>query len=486
VLNVSLKPIVWHDLILNNNSYLGGSKFSFLNIEHDFKQEIDWDYEGYGKLWSFNLNYFDFLNQSNIEIEDGLKLINDYISKDAFLNDGKASYPISLRGINWIKFVSKHKINNSAIDQALYTHYQILFHNLEYHLLGNHLLENGFSLLFGAYYYKDEILYKKAVIILKTELKEQVLNDGGHFELSPMYHQIMLFRVLDCVQLVRLNAWKNDDLLQFLEDIASTMLCWLEQVTFENGDIPMTNDSSYGIAPCSKELLGYGKHLGLSVKELKLYDSGYRMLKNTNFELFVDVGNVGASYQPAHVHSDTFNFVLHSRGMPIIVDRGVTTYEKNVSRQKERSTVSHNTVQIATSEQTDVWGGFRVAERARITSLLETKNTIEATHDGYKKLGFIHKRVFYWNTEGIIIQDDISKSTNNTSKAFFHFHADIEEPTILKNTVFLKKENIRLEFEGSIDISLTTYQLSEGFNKSKAAFKIIVTFDTYLKTKISL
>ena len=52
--------------------------------------------------------------------------------------------------------------------------------------------------------------YKKAVEILREELEEQILNDGGHFELSPMYHQIMLFRVLDCINLIENNLkWIN-------------------------------------------------------------------------------------------------------------------------------------------------------------------------------------------------------------------------------------------------------------------------------------
>ena len=37
-------------------------------------------------------------------------------------------------------------------------------------------------------------------------LQEQVLGDGEHFERSPMYHCIMLYRVLDCYNLVRNNA----------------------------------------------------------------------------------------------------------------------------------------------------------------------------------------------------------------------------------------------------------------------------------------
>ena len=77
---------------------------------------------------------------------------------DNILKDGKEPYPISLRGINWIKFLSKHNISDQAIDTALYSEYLVLMDNLEYHLLGNHLLENGFSLYVGGCYFKDEKL----------------------------------------------------------------------------------------------------------------------------------------------------------------------------------------------------------------------------------------------------------------------------------------------------------------------------------------
>ena len=73
-------------------------------------------------------------------------------------------------------------------------------------MLGNHLLENAFSLLFGAYYFQDEKLYTKSYDLLISELNEQVLKDGAHFELSPMYHQIILSRLLDSIQLIKLNS----------------------------------------------------------------------------------------------------------------------------------------------------------------------------------------------------------------------------------------------------------------------------------------
>ena len=72
--------------------------------------------------------------------------------------------------------------------------------------------------------FQDKSLYNKSKKILKLELKEQILNDGGHFELSPMYHQIILSRILDCVLLINLNPnIYQDDLLIFLRKVAAKM-----------------------------------------------------------------------------------------------------------------------------------------------------------------------------------------------------------------------------------------------------------------------
>ena len=51
-----------------------------------------------------------------------------------------------------------------------------------------------------------------------------------------MYHQIILSRLLDSIQLIKLNsAWKKDDLISFLEQKASLMISWLHNITYKNG-----------------------------------------------------------------------------------------------------------------------------------------------------------------------------------------------------------------------------------------------------------
>ena len=158
-INNSVESIQWSNTIQKATSYLGGSEFCFLNITQKFNDKIDWNYDEYGKLWTYNLNYFDFLNQVSINQSEALILIKDYVSRTDELKDGLEPYPTSLRGINWIKYLSKENIQDEKISKSLYNQYLRLLDNLEYHLLGNHLLENGLSLLFGAYYFQDDMLY---------------------------------------------------------------------------------------------------------------------------------------------------------------------------------------------------------------------------------------------------------------------------------------------------------------------------------------
>nr|WP_299171062.1 alginate lyase family protein [uncultured Allomuricauda sp.] len=480
--------INWEGGIAHMSSYEKNKVFRFLNLVKSFEGAIDWNFRDYGKLWTYNLNYFDFLNQNQIDKNEALSLIVNYVEHDNILKDGIESYPISLRGINWIKFLSINKVQNSKINLKLYHHYLRLKGNLEYDLLGNHLLENGFSLLFGAYYFKDEKFYEIAHQILTEELEEQILNDGAHFELSPMYHQILLHRVLDCINLVKSNSWKQNKLDSFLINKGTKMLGWLEAITYRNGNIPMVNDCAYDIAPSSNQLFEYANYLKIPFGKVVLKESGYRKFLGKNYELFVDVGNIGPDYQPGHAHSDTFSFELYLNQQPLIVDVGTSTYEKNEKRQIERQTSSHNTVMIDGGDQSQVWDGFRVAKRAKITDLKERMDAISAAHDGYKSIGVRHERHFYVK-KNIIINDKILGAGNRKieSQAFFHIHPSVNDLVVKNNRIVFGGIGTSLSFEGKINnIRLSEYEYCIGFNRTTIGQKICVTFSKELTTTIML
>ncbi len=101
-----IATLIWESPIRSENSWTKDDSFTFLNLERSF-ESIDWNYPGYGKLWTYNLTYFDFLNQEGISQEEGLRLIRDFIQKERTLKDALEPYPISLRGMNWIKFLIK-------------------------------------------------------------------------------------------------------------------------------------------------------------------------------------------------------------------------------------------------------------------------------------------------------------------------------------------------------------------------------------------
>ena len=457
-----------------------GLSFRYLNQNVVFNQEIDWNYSTNGKLWAYNLNYFDYL--SNPGISDDLKMVTmrDFLLKRHAIKDGMEPYPISLRNMNWIKFCYSSGVRE--FDNFIYSQASLLSKSFEYHLMGNHLLENAFSLLFAAYYFEDITFYNLASNVLRDQLEEQILSDGAHFERSPMYHQIILYRMLDAIHLIKQNVWEND-LLQYFEKVAAAMLSWILQVSFTNGRMPMVNDSSPGISPSTEDLSRYAAQMDILPSISPLGESGYRMKKMDVYECLVDCGDIGPDYIPGHAHSDTFSFELYIKGQPLIVDTGVSTYENNQTRWFERSTAAHNTVQVAALDQSEVWGAFRVARRAKIIQLEERADYLSASHDGYLgRLGIEHKREFKFEPNQIIIRDTLSGSHNVLGKAYFHFPSNIN-PVLIGDKCELYSANI---FITNGKAQLDSYNKAEGFNKRVNSQVLVVEFYEYLEIKIEI
>ncbi|NLB11312.1 heparinase, partial [bacterium] len=180
-------------------SYLGGNRFVFLNQEVQFDSEIDWDYQENGKLWNYNLQYANWLLQDDVSFEEKLRLLGSLYE---WLNNGQLAlepYPVSLRVINVMRLFSHESKQDGTILANTYAELDFLSKRPEYHLLGNHLLENAFALMMGGAFFSNVAWLVQGQSILKKELEEQILFDGAHFELSPMYHQIIFFRLLELI-----------------------------------------------------------------------------------------------------------------------------------------------------------------------------------------------------------------------------------------------------------------------------------------------
>lgn len=442
----------WEKANYNQQSFFEENVFVFLN--HAVKSP-QWNDEKQSKLWLYNLHYFDDLNahNNNVRKETHRKLIKRWIDENPPLKgNGWEPYPLSLRIVNWIKWrLEEHSFSDKILKSlALQTH--VLSQSIEYHLLGNHLFANGKALYFAGLCLDSEqskVWRKKGEKILLRELEEQFLSDGAHFELSPMYHSILL---VDCLDLFNLATTYSDKfspiLKEKLGEIIPKALVWLQAMSHTDGEISFFNDATLGIAWNNKDIFNYAKSLGFEVvqreeKGLLLEDSGYVSIKNNNYSFIADLAEIGPSYIPGHAHADTFSFEWSLKGQRIFVNSGISEYGISEKRLQQRQTSSHNTVVVNNLSSSEVWSGFRVARRASVINYTYTLSngiySFSAVHNGYKKQGIncLHERQFVVEDKKIEITDKIN---GKFEKAFayliLHPYVKIIEKN--ENKVFLK------------------------------------------------
>ena len=413
-----------------------GRRFAFLNIEDEFR---GWNNTAHGMLWAYNQNYMDWLCQSGMTAAEGARWIDRFIADMPTNRVGLDPYPIALRAINWVKFFSRFPMESTAERRdSLYSQLRLLERKLEYHLLGNHLLEDAYALYIGSAYLKDSRMHGRASRLLRRQLREQVLSDGAHYEQSPMYHCILLDRLLDCI-----NAGEGAFVCSVLKPAAERMLGHLESIVYADGTIPLLNDSAEGIAPEPAAIFAYARRLGLQWTPVALGECGYRKFNNTDVEAVVDVGNIKASYQPGHTHADSLSFELRLGGKPFVVDTGISTYDKTPRRQLERSTA--------------------------------------AEHDGFGALG-MHRRSFSVDNDGFHMADHITKPTPAT--AYLHFAPGVEVAEHTAEKILTTAGVVSVVGADAVEISDGT--VSYDYNRFEAVKIAAVHFKENLQITISL
>jgi hypothetical protein len=462
--------------------------FSLLHINQAYPQETNWNDRQQGLLWTYHLNYFGWLQDEQISVPDRLHTIKEYTGAATGnrLSTGLDAYPISLRAINWIRFFIRHAIHEPSSIEVLYQHCHRLCAFPEYQLQGNHLWENGCALLFAGHYFREDHFYQQGRRIMDLALDEQLFRDGGHVEGSPMYHCLLLGRLLQCIELIQQSThFKDETFFNKLTGAATRMLGWLQAMTFSNASYPMVNDSTGCMAPDYQLLADYATQLSIPKPVAPfLSDSGYRLIRNDNYELFVDISAIKPAYQPGHTHADTLSFCLFAGGREIIVDPGSSTYSDPDIRQWERSTLAHNTIILEGKNSSDVWKSFRVGRRANITFLEETANSLTAKHDGYTNLGITHCRSFKFLKNKIIIEDTLEGMNEENALLCLHFNTGI---TVRKLAPFqYLAGNLLLNIENAKKALVMPYNYAAAFNKTVEASKLCIELNDATKITLEL
>lgn len=400
---------VFVDIAFAKPAMLASGAFRFLGETREVSLS-QWDNDDFSVLWRYNLHYFDDLNGRDADSRffAHVGLLRSWIEASLPIDHiAWAPYPTSLRICNWIKWLSRHAENATpSMLLSLTQQADVLEQRIEYHLLGNHLFENARALtLAGAYLsgIDSNRWLATGLRILDRELREQFLDDGGHFELSPMYQATMLWGLLDLIELAsghphpalrgRYLAWV---------ELFATGLRWLEVMSFPDGEIAFFNDAAFGTAPDAATLRKRTLRVGVellpvfapalseAIQLAHLDSSGYARVDWSGAVLMADIARIGPDYLPAHAHADSLSFEFALDGTRVFVNSGTSVYGTHAERLRQRGTAAHNTVVVDGQDSSEVWGGFRVARRAypEIATIFTngSEATIVCSHTGYLRL----------------------------------------------------------------------------------------------------
>jgi uncharacterized heparinase superfamily protein len=403
----------------------------------------EWENPDKSKLWLYNLHYFDDLHAAGAAHRSGLhrEMIERWLQDNPpCTGTGWEPYPLSRRIVNWIKWLLAGNAPVEGMTASLAQQAHALSRQLEYHLLGNHILANAQALVFAGTYFEGKLAddwLHKGLQLLEEQLPEQVLVDGGHFERSPMYHCLVLMDLLDLIQLGQI--YRSSEVarrLGALRETAGGMASWLDGLRHPDGQIPFFNDAAFGITPPPGAILDYAHSLGATPRfvdsAIQQFDaSGYISVNSRDQWVVMDVAPVGPDYIPGHAHADTLSFEWSLQRQRVLVNSGTSEYGESAERLRQRGTAAHNTVVVNGLDSSEVWGGFRVARRAMPFDVNIGKagdcGIVRASHNGYHRLWrkVTHTREWRVMPGELRVTDQLAGKLQN-AVAYFHIHPEVK------------------------------------------------------------
>ena len=376
---------------------LMNDRVAFLHEAENFDWEGIWHIDGRSPLWNFNLHYFEYIHPlahsywetgERKYLEKTVQMIRGWIRQNPQSKGGEgwSAYTISLRLTNWIAYLAAvgEELDDSfhkEMEESIFEQYVYLSGHLEKEILGNHYFENLKTLVLCGLFFGDTQSLPIYLHAFRSECREEILPDGMHFELSPMYHKIVLEGLLRVTVVLRQAEMADAQLEQMAWDMLST--AW----SLERGlsRTPLFNDSGDNVAKSLNALLACAsRHLDIApVYRPTLSHSGFYIFTAGAWKLIVDAGQTGPDYIPGHAHCDAMSFELYRDGKPVLVNCGTYAYQC-AQRHWFRSTEAHNTVQVAGVEQSEIWSTFRLARRSKTRVLEVLDNGIRMDMTDYR------------------------------------------------------------------------------------------------------
>src|SRR4051794_8935843 len=384
------------------------------------------------------------------DVAEAQRLVSTWIEAHPPHNgDAWHPYPLSTRVGNWVAALTLvPEIGSPELARSLWVELLRLRVNGEDDVLGNHIIRNARALVLGGAAFDAPELTRLGIAILRREVPEQVLLDGGHYERSPAYHLVVLRDLLE-VQAVSPHSW--------LGGAIERMRVFAAALARPDGAPALFNDGTVDAPvldlPDAEE--------GMSV----FADSGFVVARDEGLWLAFRCGPPSPEFLPAHAHADALSFQLWWQGQPVVVDPGTYTYEPGAERNWFRSTPAHSTVTVDGCDQFRLWGSFRSGPLPKVALRYARERAVEASVVLPRRVR--HVRRIEWDPSGEVVVFD-SLEGKGSHRVEVRFVWAPERPSL------------ELDVSGNAVVNAEVTEISERFGEKLASTAAVARMEATL------
>jgi hypothetical protein len=363
---------------------------------------------------------------------------------------------------------------------------------------------------------------KNAVDRLSKCAEIQILEDGVHWEHSPMYHNEVFHCLLNVNLLTKRSKIElNEQLIQKTKNMAYANLHWQKP----NYHQPLLGDSDNTDTRVLLTLATYvfedsmlksraykkldfenylilGKNIAEDFKNIKPKNPSFLSYYQQNSGDFYmrTSWNEDATYTSLHLkklamghaHDDLLSFTLFANSRDYLVDNGRFTYVDNEFRKLLKSSKAHNTLgvdNLPNSILKGAWGSdYQVRSENIYTKSTSTFDYGEATNKGYKRLKDpvdVTRRMLYLKRDIWLLFDSFSAKESHIYSQYFNFPNDKVKINEFEIETTYDEKNLKIQPIKEIEIKINTSWYSPEYNlklpsKQAEIFKTSVGFTSLI------